>query len=86
LDNDWQSLFQVFPNPSSGQVRVEFPETPDRNSQLVLQDMRGAVLKEWTLDVQTAYDFDLSGISKGYYLLQVRTESQQYRTVKLIIQ
>ncbi|MEL7338872.1 MAG: LamG-like jellyroll fold domain-containing protein [Bacteroidota bacterium] len=86
LDKEWEASFSLYPNPSEGLIRVEFPDVPGQNSQLVLLDMRGAILKEWQLDLRTEYELDLRGFPAGYYQLQMRDHSQRYQAVKLILE
>ncbi|MEM7657082.1 MAG: T9SS type A sorting domain-containing protein [Bacteroidota bacterium] len=72
---------QVFPNPTSGLVQVQFPAFQGQWVELQVMDLSGRVLSQVnTQDGQ--YQLTLSAYPTGMYLVKLSTD-QGYQTVKL---
>lgn len=65
-----EAAFRVWPNPSSGELRLEAP----RPGQASLLDLSGRVLRSEWLTGPTRWD--LAGIAPGLYLLRWASEDQ----------
>jgi len=81
--------FNVYPNPSSGQVQVEFDMTAMPNDvQLRVNDVLGRVIVDKTIGSQSGLyneSFDFSQFGSGVYIIQLQLgDMQVYR--KLIIE
>jgi hypothetical protein len=68
---------RIFPNPTSGLVRVEFPMPSAGTAEVRVLSLTGAQLS-WTKGQFNAgtssIDLDLRGLASGIYLLEVQTE------------
>ena len=62
----------VYPNPSTGVLRVDFERGLPANGSLELFDLRGRFLQSFALGVGVQrQELDLSALDKGVYVLQV---------------
>lgn len=59
----------IFPNPTSGKLLVSGLQP----SQILVRDLKGRLIKQ---QLMRSNEIDLSGLSKGVYLLQVKVEDQ----------
>ncbi|TNE28363.1 MAG: T9SS type A sorting domain-containing protein [Bacteroidetes bacterium] len=70
--------FDVFPNPTTGVITVQFDEVTGRNATLELADLQGRVLSREGVEFSTAgnsVQLDLSNLPKGVYLLRFNGEN-----------
>ena len=77
LSDNFLSSMRIFPNPTSGLVRVEFPMPSAGTAEVRVLSLTGAQLS-WTKGQFNAgtssIDLDLRGLASGIYLLEVQTE------------
>jgi hypothetical protein len=77
LGDNFLSSMRIFPNPTSGLVRVEFPMQTAGTAEVRVLSLTGAQLS-WTKGQFNAgastLDLDLRGLASGIYLLEVQTE------------
>ncbi len=77
LGDNLLSSMRIFPNPTSGLVRVEFPMQTAGTAEVRVLSLTGAQLS-WTKGQFNAgtstLDLDLRGLASGIYLLEVQTE------------
>ena len=77
LGDNLLSSMRIFPNPTSGLVRVEFPMPTAGTAEVRVLSLTGAQLS-WTKGQFNAgtstLDLDLRGLASGIYLLEVQTE------------
>lgn len=75
IDNQLVSIgLKVFPNPSNGQIRVEWTNRNGGEVELGIWDLNGKMQGSKTERNGTnSMNWDLSELSKGLYLLRVRT-------------
>jgi hypothetical protein len=77
LGDNLLSSMRIFPNPTSGLVRVEFPMPTAGTAEVRVISLTGAQLS-WTKGQFNAgtssIDLDLRGLASGIYLLEVQTE------------
>jgi hypothetical protein len=77
LGDNLLSSMRIFPNPTSGLVRVEFPMPTAGTAEVRVLSLTGAQLS-WTKGQFNAgtssIDLDLRGLASGIYLLEVQTE------------
>ena len=68
----------VYPNPATDYVNVEFTIPQSERITFRLMDLTGKMLKNATLDGvagSNQYKFDIHGVSKGLYLLEIVTDN-----------
>lgn len=74
---------EVYPNPSTGSIRVEIELSTDSEVKLALYNMQGEILEENKLSGKSIQqEYELEGAS-GVYFLQA-TAGNQNRTIRLI--
>lgn len=73
----------VYPNPTTGMVNVMLPHGVE-NAQIIIADVTGKVVVNTTAN-QEKKELNLSSLSKGVYLIQVKNNELQYRS-KLVIE
>lgn len=75
--------FRIFPNPTSGAVKITFP-TSSNDRMVIVQNMIGEVLfKEAVGNLENT--LDLSSFAKGIYLINIK-ENNVIRTEKLTVE
>ena len=79
----------IYPNPNNGQFRVTYYSPTNTRYQVVVMDMKGAVLYRKPHEVTNRYqliDINLQGASSGLYIIQILdTAGKQLAVEKLII-
>ena len=75
--------FDIFPNPSSGLLRVQ--HNAGNSAQLRLYDLSGKLLTSRMLNADSE-EMDLSDLSQGLYLLELLSQNGERLTRKLILQ
>jgi PKD repeat protein len=80
----------IYPNPNNGQFRVTYYSPTNTRYQVVVMDMKGAVLYRKPHEVTNRYqliDINLQGASSGLYLLQIQDPiGKQLASGQLVIQ
>lgn len=75
--------FRVYPNPSTGVFFVEIPHDI-KAERIVVMDIAGKVIDSKT-NAEGKVQFNMSGLAKGIYMVQVMYGEDTYRT-KLTVQ
>jgi hypothetical protein len=68
----------IYPSPNTGQFKVTYYSPANTRYQIVITDTKGAVLYRRQHEVTNRYqliDINLTGASRGLYLLQVQDPS-----------
>lgn len=87
VENELGHSLNVYPNPTTGRVDVEFSLTKGTNVKATITDLVGKVVLERTLGIGTGLQretFDLGNLSDGMYLLTLDAGNQRAtRTITL---
>jgi|TARA_R110000782_G_scaffold270482_1_gene371729 PKD repeat protein len=85
-ETEFEAGFSVYPNPSSGQITIKFPEKQDGNVRITITDISGRVLKNELTSVDNTYQktYSLTNFSNGIYFISVETKGIG-RTQKIIL-
>lgn len=76
---------QAFPNPTAGQVILQWHNTPAADLRPVLVNVLGQELRQWTLEpTQHQTVLDISDLPAATYFLQIWSSDQQIRLFKLV--
>ncbi len=70
------SPLKTYPNPTTGVVTLELPKQND-NTELMIFDVSGKVVETKTTN-EAKISFDMSGYSKGVYMIQVKSGDHTY--------
>jgi uncharacterized repeat protein (TIGR01451 family) len=73
----------VYPNPATNQVSISVQNSTDAIAEIRLTDMLGKVVFQQKV-THTQTTIDLSGLSKGVYMLEVQTENK-FSVVKKLV-
>lgn len=80
--NDNANSISIYPNPSNGIIKIEFPEQLDM--EYLVCDMSGQIVRSGKI-VRGSSNLDLSSISNGMYFITVKTTSG-IQVSKIVIQ
>lgn len=80
-----QPSFRFFPNPTRGQIQLEFPENNfGKQNRLIIRNMLGSIV--WDQSISASNEsVDLSTLASGTYLLEVHSNRQPLLHEKLIL-
>jgi hypothetical protein len=81
LENTFCQEIKVFPNPTSGKVRVAFEEALN-NAEITLTDLQGKIVFTQKLDVTKEVLLEIEG-DAGVYILTIKTPNERSQ-VKLV--
>ena len=73
----------VFPNPTSGGVRLEIQNTNSSFFKVLITNMYGSTMNQFTCQKQCK--FDMSNFAKGIYTLTVYADNEVIGTEKVIL-
>ncbi len=79
------SLFDVYPNPTSEKITITFNTDPKNIKAIVIRDNSGRVVYENSKTINNNYVVDMSHFTKGLYLVSIETNSKKL-TKKVIVQ
>lgn len=85
-----QSLIQrnhnLFPNPASNQVNLDFVVKPNEQFSFLLYDLQGRLVQEQLLKVRSENQILVEQLQKGLYLYQIRNEKGDFLSGKLMVE
>jgi len=85
-DHSDNSILEIYPNPTSGSIRIKNQFSTFEQSSLIVYDMTGrVVMKNQIPNGIYVYEFDLSTIANGVYQLQIRNANGLH-TSKIILE
>jgi hypothetical protein len=62
---------QAFPNPTTGELNVQFQMEPGNGYRVILLDGMGRAVNEWFTGDQVTLNVDISDVAPGLYFIQV---------------
>jgi hypothetical protein len=84
LDNAGLTEMKVFPNPTTGVFYVELPDAV-KGGQAIIMDMSGKLVQSKNFMPDTKLSFDLSGVAKGVYMIQIVNGAERYMA-RIVVQ
>src|ERR1041385_1727611 len=79
-----EKVFNIYPNPASGNVTINFTGDVSGIDQLILYNAEGCMVKTFTVD-KAVLKFSVDGLPKGIYMVRAVNKKQQWLS-KLIIE
>lgn len=70
--------FNVYPNPTTDFVWIDFVNTPNSTVAYAVYDIEGKLVSQKEQTVNGTLKIDFSRFNKGIYLVKIRTESKTY--------
>jgi hypothetical protein len=84
LDDKLERQVNVYPNPASGQLFIELNDM-SRNLNVEIYNMTGQLVMNEIFRNTSTIGLDVSGLTKGIYVLKLNTDKETYNT-RIIIQ
>lgn len=76
---------RLFPNPTSGNITLDFRQTVDKPTTLVLRNKLGQIIKQRPLELPALQtDWDMSELLDGIYLIEIHSEGEAPKTLRFI--
>ncbi|MBK9193308.1 MAG: T9SS type A sorting domain-containing protein [Crocinitomicaceae bacterium] len=84
---EYENIFRIFPVPASEKIYVVFNSNIFKGSELLIHDVSGRIVKSFQLLGlnYNYYEFDISDISEGSYLVSVITDGSMTGSKQIII-
>ena len=88
ISNPWNlSGVSVYPNPTTGFIKIKFVAEAEKNTKLILTDILGRPLKNEvvsTLNSKQEFQLDINDFPEGIYFLSIINSNQKttFRIVK----
>lgn len=67
-----ESTISIYPNPSFGQLIIDFDTLTNDNIQINLYDIAGKIVKVWTFGSSDFISLDVSDFPRGLYFLKLQ--------------
>jgi len=78
--------FNILPNPTTGEIELDFSSYSNRNLQIVIYNLQGKMLHSVKYEsVNNKENIDLSDFNSGMYLIKVKSEGMQDVTKRLVL-
>ncbi len=87
--NNQESEFNLFPNPTKGNVNITFDATGNEKYEIKVTDMLGNLISNQILTSVVgfnSYEVNLDKVAKGIYIVSVSNENGNFETKKLVIE
>lgn len=86
IDDNGLQTISVYPNPTKEELNIDFSNYNSGNSiELVIYNIQGKAVKSVQKNTETIQKIDTSGLSKGFYVLKIKTVNGEQSTHKLVI-
>ena len=85
--NPTVTALKVFPNPTEGPAWIELPPAVDQQRlSLVVLDMLGREQLRYEYGASDRPGFDLAGLARGWYAIQLRSDGQLLGTGRVLLE
>jgi hypothetical protein len=78
ISNLESPLFNIYPNPTTGIVNIEFTGGAGRKTEVLVTNLVGAEVFRKEITDAAVFEIDLSNQVSGLYLLKIINNNQQY--------
>lgn len=82
IQNDCSNVFEIFPNPASSHISLQFKEP--KQGHLIIYNMQGIMVSQVNLELSQQHLIDISHLSEGNYMLEF-IDSNKYIQRKLFV-
>ena len=83
-----ENVFQIYPNPASNKVYLEFTSKESETNSVYLFDLLGKAIYSENIDVIKGLNkkpIDLFDIPKGIYFLRLENKGQTLKATKVVV-
>ncbi|MCK5814392.1 MAG: T9SS type A sorting domain-containing protein, partial [Flavobacteriaceae bacterium] len=81
-ENDLDNTFIAFPNPTNGNLKIDFGKTLNNVTVSVI-DILGSVINVNTYQNKESINVTIDGVS-GVYFLQINTENDKKKLLRVV--
>lgn len=88
-DEIHQSEFNLYPNPTKGNVHISFIAKDQERFTIKITDMLGNLISDQQITCVigfNSFEIDLDKIAKGLYVVNVRSDNNNFETKRLVIE
>lgn len=86
IDSDEFGEVIIYPNPTTGQFKVEIPDIGDANVTVTIINISGHVMRNIRFESDVGNNIDISGFSSGVYTVIVRASDGRQTSRRIIKQ
>ena len=82
-----ESAFNVYPNPTKGNVNITFNASENEKFAIKITDMLGNLVSDQQITSAigfNSFEVNLDKIAKGVYIVSVRSENINFETQRLV--
>jgi len=83
------NTFRIYPNPTNGEATLLFNSVDHEHARISIMDLSGRIVKSEDLGKlnpgEVSYAIETSGLNAGVYLVNVSSDTNTRRSVKLIV-
>lgn len=87
IDENETSLFQLFPNPTTGKISLKFDNQITENTEINVIDITGKIVYKEVISVLNSNqnkELDLSNLGSGVYHIKVKNKTQVFNKVVIV--
>ncbi len=66
---------KIYPNPSSGKIRIHFEKDMQKPERLIIKDLQGKAYYDCDIINESSADIDLSDVHAGIYIVEIISDS-----------
>ena len=84
-----ESAFNVYPNPTKGNVNITFNASENEKFAIKITDMLGNLVSDQQITSAigfNSFEVNLDKIAKGVYIVSVRSENINFETQRLVVE
>lgn len=74
VENNWQDVIKIFPNPSSDFVTIEFPFEVDTKVQIL--NIQCQMIASLRINHATKFNIDVNELASGFYFIRILNENK----------
>ena len=78
--------YRLYPNPATNQVKLAFKVNRNEQFSFLLYDLQGRLVQEQVLQTGTKHLIELEQLKQGLYLYQIRNETGEFLSGKLVVE
>lgn len=79
------NVFSIYPNPSKGQLHINWKNGVSGDAQVMISDISGRVIYNQSTSTKSVIEIDLTKLNQGVYFIKVNTSKGQH-TERIVLQ
>jgi len=74
----------AYPNPTKGIIHIAFTDNPQMNIKMQIFDITGRFIRDVQVIKQKNFTLDISDLQKGIYILNIKSNDEFSKSIKII--